>query len=122
MVSMARPHFKTLVLPADADYPFDILANCYPHPNFDVASTLNSHNAPVTLIILHSTSFHKEALEPMLSDVFAFTASQTNIREAWLIECPNHGESGVRNREVLRKPQHVRYCKFIHDIFRALDD
>ncbi|KAI0092904.1 Alpha/beta hydrolase fold-1 [Irpex rosettiformis] len=107
---MQRPRFTTLTLPADADYPFNITANCYPHPNFEHDRTLSNHNAAaLTLIVLHSTSFHKEALEPMLADVFLFTASKTDIREAWIIECPNHGESGVQNQDVLKMPEYVRY-------------
>lgn len=60
---------------------------------------------------MHSTSFHKEVLEPMLSEVFALTSSSTDIREAWIIECPNHGESAVLNQSLLRQPEYERFCE-----------
>ncbi|KAI0695718.1 hypothetical protein BC835DRAFT_1272887 [Cytidiella melzeri] len=103
---MARPQFRTLTLHADEHYPFTILANCYPHPSFDSAQ---SHRVPLTLIVLHSTSFHKEALEPTVADLFAFTSNQTHIREAWIIECPNHGESAVLNHSMLLSKKYAGY-------------
>lgn len=108
-----------MTLPADEDYPFAIIANCYPHPSFD--STL-CRDAPLTLLVLHSTSFHKEALEPMLTDLFSLTTDQRNIREAWVVECPNHGESAVRNQEALGKPQNVRYCEHCMLSFKWRED
>jgi hypothetical protein len=104
---MDRLSFRPLTLVADEHYPFAITANCYPHPNFQH----DIHQAPVTLLVLHSTSFHKEALEPMLADVFTLTSTHTHIREAWIIECPNHGESAALNHALLCQSEHAEYCK-----------
>ncbi|KAI0337319.1 alpha/beta-hydrolase [Trametopsis cervina] len=103
---MDRLPYRSLTLPPDNDYPFYILASCYPHPNF---KSPHRDHAPLTLILLHSTSFHKEALEPMLNDLFEFTSSRTDIREAWIIECPNHGESAVLNQSTLDRPEYQRF-------------
>jgi hypothetical protein len=58
---------------------------------------------PVMLILAHATSFHKELLEPFLEGLYAHAAvssatrsSLVKIRDAWAIDCPNHGESAVK--------------------------
>jgi hypothetical protein len=68
----------------------------------------------VTLLVLHSTSFHKEAWEPTLEALFelAFAGRQVKIREVWAIDCPNHGHAGVLNREVLKREPYATNCGF----------
>ena len=89
-------------LPPTPDYPLSIVAKRYwlPHGS----NTENS--AAQTLIVLHSTSFHKETWEPTLQDLFDLVQSQSNaealIRDAWVIDCPNHGESAVLNNQALK--------------------
>jgi len=64
----------------------------------------------ITVLALHSTSFHKEIWEPTLEVLFQ-VLEETNdsavrvqtIREVWVIDCPNHGHAGVLNREVLER-------------------
>ncbi|KAI0264101.1 hypothetical protein BC834DRAFT_826600 [Gloeopeniophorella convolvens] len=63
----------------------------------------------VTLILAHATSFHKEHWEPVLEDLYGQMATaysigspRPKIRDAWAIECPNHGESAVLNEETLQ--------------------
>lgn len=105
---MRRPRFKAVIVPPDADYPFYIIANRYEHPHFP----RDAHQRmALTLILMHSTSFHKEVLEPMLEDVFRLTSDDTTIREAWIIECPNHGESAILNESTLRQAEYEQYCK-----------
>lgn len=49
----------------------------------------------ITLILLHSTSFHKETWEPTLERVFELAVrdpGKVKIRDAWAMDCPNHGK------------------------------
>ncbi|KAG6873602.1 hypothetical protein C0995_013975 [Termitomyces sp. Mi166 len=58
----------------------------------------------LTLVLLHSTSFHKETWEPSLEKLLTLSAqpgSKVKIREAWSLDCPNHGEAGHLNEPVL---------------------
>jgi hypothetical protein len=62
----------------------------------------------VTLILAHATSLHKELWEPFLEGLYAHAAvssatrsSLVKIRDAWAIDCPNHGESAMLNEETL---------------------
>jgi hypothetical protein len=62
----------------------------------------------LTLICTHGTGFHKEHWEPALEDLYAHLASSARavpgvkVREAWSIECPNHGDAAVLNEDALR--------------------
>ena len=100
-------HERSYTLPLTADYPLSIIAKRYWIPEFEA----NVENpAAQTLIVLHSTSFHKEAWEPCLQELFKLI-SQSNtttnllIRDVWAIDCPNHGESGALNNQALKDPQ-----------------
>ena len=67
----------------------------------------------LTLVLLHSTSFHKETWEPSLEHLLRLSAqkgSAVNIREAWALDCPNHGKSGQLNEEVLLRPEFANNC------------
>ncbi|KNZ80814.1 hypothetical protein J132_04243 [Termitomyces sp. J132] len=60
----------------------------------------------LTLVLLHSTSFHKETWEPSLEKLLALSAqpeSKVKIREAWSLDCPNHGEAGHLNQQLLNE-------------------
>ena len=135
---------QRVVLPPDNTYPFFVTAKRYTHPasfahrrstdagtsgpsalalppasSPTAAPTSASPSAsapPLTLLLLHSTSFCKEVYEPILRDLWARTAAKGDlpIREAWAVECPNHGESAVLNAETLRQPPFNTYCRF-HD-------
>lgn len=107
------------ILPPSSDYPLFIAAKRYWLPGF----AENKTNPLVqTLVVLHSTSFHKETWEPALEDLFKQVAqpgSTVAIREAWSIDCPNHGESGHLNRRALKEPgfTNCQYCcssSFVH--------
>lgn len=103
---------ETVVVPPQHNYPFYVTAKRYPHPAFR-ENTAPQHGTPLILLFLHSTSFHKEIYEPVLEGLWARTVDGAlNIREAWAIECPNHGESAVLNQDVLRQPQYAEYCRF----------
>lgn len=86
----------------------------------------------LTLILLHSTSFYKEAWEPTIvrSDSLASSIHLNNdivqerifelvaaskdenvkIREAWAIDCPNHGASAELNELALQQPEYFHNC------------
>jgi hypothetical protein len=66
----------------------------------------------VTLIVLHGTGFHKETWEPTLERVFdlACGSNTVKIREAWAIDCPNHGASAVLNESILQQPAFRHNC------------
>ena len=82
------------------DYPFSIIAKRYWIPDANIENP-----AAQTLIVLHSTSFHKETWEPTLQELFKFISAKVLIRDAWAIDCPNHGESGVLNSQAFKDPQ-----------------
>ncbi|KAI0311528.1 Alpha/beta hydrolase fold-1 [Amylostereum chailletii] len=90
-------------LPPGQGYPFFITAKRYRRPRGDALDP-----GALTLICLHSTSFHKETWEPTLDVLFQADGSfgQHRIAEAWAIECPNHGASAQLNEAALTHPLH----------------
>jgi hypothetical protein len=82
----------------------------------------------VTIIALHSTSFHKETWEPTLEALFESVSAagagrkgKVRIREVWAVDCPNHGYSGILNREML-KTAFVNNCGWPLIIVAVKDD
>ncbi|THU80153.1 hypothetical protein K435DRAFT_696294 [Dendrothele bispora CBS 962.96] len=79
----------------------------------DDGSTPNTTTTPITLIFAHGTGFHKEHWEPCLEDLYALISEQQRrqgqegggqeleIREAWSIDAPNHGDAAVLNEKDL---------------------
>lgn len=99
---------ESIVLPPDMnekgeDYPFFIAAKKYSLREIDRP---NEGKTPVTILALHSTSFHKETWEPTLEALFEaivlWGAEKVEVREVWAVDCPNHGHSGVLNEEILK--------------------
>ncbi|KAF8890426.1 Alpha/beta hydrolase fold-1 [Infundibulicybe gibba] len=83
-------------------YPLYITAKRYWVP--EPGDLVQDDNA-LTLIVLHSTSFHKETWEPSLETLFSLhiqhqRSSPLRIKEAWALDCPNHGESARLNRDM----------------------
>ncbi|EPQ59795.1 alpha/beta-hydrolase [Gloeophyllum trabeum ATCC 11539] len=91
--------------PPVSTYPFKIAAKRYWLPQFE--SNIGSPGA-LTLVFLHSTSFHKETWEPTLECLFELLANQKKVvvREAWAIDCPNHGVAAVLNQALLQDPKY----------------
>ncbi|TDL17663.1 alpha/beta-hydrolase [Rickenella mellea] len=98
---------ENYVLDPDEQYSLHVTAKRY----WTAASdTQKYHPDALTLIFLHSTSFHKETWEPCLERFFTSVASGKDgapIQEAWAIECPNHGASAELNEAVLRLPEFI---------------
>jgi pimeloyl-ACP methyl ester carboxylesterase len=89
-------------------YPFYITAKQYSLPEFDFDNA-----DAVTLILLHGTGFHKETWEPLLETVFDLAScgeGTVKIREAWAIDCPNHGASAALNESILQQPAFRHNC------------
>ena len=99
-------------------YPFFITAKRYWIPAFE---SNNNDPTAITLIFLHATSFHKETWEPTIERVFRLALSRDSrlhnvkIREAWAIDCPNHGESALLNEKTLQQPEFLYKCQFFYD-------
>ncbi|KAF9475154.1 hypothetical protein BDN70DRAFT_884048 [Pholiota conissans] len=82
---------------------------CDPRPayKFQVTAVRYTPEYPaadgVTLVLAHGNATHKETYSAMLSFLFDLTDSTRQhpplIREAWSIECPNHGESAELNEQ-----------------------
>ncbi|EKM76093.1 hypothetical protein AGABI1DRAFT_131612 [Agaricus bisporus var. burnettii JB137-S8] len=100
------------------DYPFFIAAKKYSLREIDRP---NEGKTPVTILALHSTSFHKETWEPTLEALFEaivlWGAEKVEVREVWAVDCPNHGHSGVLNAEILKDDSGFsceRYAAAVH--------
>ncbi|GLB33185.1 putative alpha/beta hydrolase family protein [Lyophyllum shimeji] len=86
-------------------YPLVTTAKRYWLPELEIHA---SDPEALTLILLHPTSFHKETWEPSLERLLKCSAqpgSRVKIREAWALDCPNHGEAGHLNEPVLNLPE-----------------
>ncbi|KAJ6605076.1 Alpha/beta hydrolase fold-1 [Mycena sp. CBHHK59/15] len=82
-------------------YPLVITAKRYWNP---ASPFLNDPDA-FTLIFAHGTGFHKEHYEPTIEDLYKMLpegSGPPKIREAWSIDCPNHGDAAVLNENTLR--------------------
>ncbi|KAF4600442.1 hypothetical protein EYR38_005070 [Pleurotus pulmonarius] len=96
---------ESVTYPADESYPFAVVAKRYWTEAFE--ANASDPEAP-TLIFLHSTSFHKETWEPTLTHLFHLLAGSSRagkIREAWALDCPNHGEASAINEAVFNRPE-----------------
>jgi hypothetical protein len=101
---------QSVILEPQPDYPLYITAKRYWLPAFEAHE--NDPDA-LTLIFLHATSFHKETWEPTIEKLFLLAAargSAVKIREAWALDCPNHGESALLNENALQQPQFLFNC------------
>ena len=101
-----------VTLEPQPDYALYITAKCYWLPSFKAHT---DDPDAVTLIFLHTTSFHKETWEPMIDRLFHLASTSRKatlkIRKAWAVECPNHGQSAVLNEKVLEQPEFLLNCK-----------
>ncbi|KAF8351703.1 hypothetical protein F5887DRAFT_931961 [Amanita rubescens] len=116
---------ERVVCPPRAGCPFHTTAKRYWLPEF-VAN--QGDPDALTLILLHSTSFHKETWEPTLDQVFKLMCrpgSGVKLREAWALDSPNHGEAVLYNEHVLRQDEHAevftcqKYACAVHSFLTA---
>ncbi|KAK2459368.1 hypothetical protein APHAL10511_008612 [Amanita phalloides] len=120
---------ERVVCPPRAGCPFHTTAKRYWMPEF----TANQDDPDaLTLILLHSTSFHKETWEPTLHQIFQRARRPGSdptllvLREAWALDCPNHGEAVQYNEDVLHEEEHAKegftcqkYAHAIHSFLSA---
>ncbi|KAK7053724.1 Abhydrolase domain-containing protein mpaH [Favolaschia claudopus] len=101
-------------------YPLYLTAKRYWLPAFE--ANVDDPDA-LTLLFLHSTSFHKETWMPTIDTLFALASSEHSpikIREAWALDCPNHGASGQLNAYILLQPEFFlnfsceKYAQAVH--------
>lgn len=101
-----------MTYPPTASYPLSLTAKRYWLPSFEANA---SDPEALTLLFLHSTSFHKETWMPTVEALFTLAASKGSpikIREAWCLDCPNHGASGQLNATVLLSPEFFLNCVY----------
>jgi hypothetical protein len=105
------------LLEPDQHYPLYITAKKYWLPEFEAHW---DDEEAVTLVLLHSTSFHKETWQPTLERIFQCSSAQSRnsskslkIKCAWAIDCPNHGVSAALNDDALRQAPFYRNCESI---------
>ncbi|KAI5116764.1 hypothetical protein M0805_004981 [Coniferiporia weirii] len=117
--------FDTVHLGPDDEYPFSITAKRYTCPALGAHA---DHPEALTLVLLHSTGFHKETWEPTLQELFGlmFSRHDVPVLEAWSIECPNHGASAELNEDALRRlPESIsnftceKYAVAVHRFLSA---
>jgi hypothetical protein len=101
---------QVVTLAPGPGYPLHTTAKRYWLPEH---KTHSDDREALTLIFLHATSFHKETWEPSLERLFRLSSqlgSVVKIREAWAVDCPNHGASSQLNEEALMQPEFFNNC------------
>jgi hypothetical protein len=111
---------QSYVFDARPHYPLLVSVKRYWVPEFEAKDA-----DAATLVLAHATSFHKELWEPVLEELYDQVAvssransSVMKIRDAWAIDCPNHGESAVLNEETLLSG-YTPICKFYAGLIKG---
>lgn len=80
-----------------------------------------------TLILTHGIGFTKEQWGPTLNALFTLSlrpGTSFRIREAWSIDCPNHGHAAILNDDLLVRGAYSTYVfsweEYIKVIYRFL--
>ncbi|KAJ3788256.1 Alpha/beta hydrolase fold-1 [Lentinula aff. detonsa] len=118
---------EAVTYPPHDGYPLFLTAKRYWIPEFDIYA---EDPEAWTLILLHSTASHKESWEPTLERLFhcAGRDKSVKIREAWCLDCPNHGASGHLNERALQTPEYYlnftcdKYAEAIYHFLAASPD
>jgi hypothetical protein len=104
---------QSYIFDARPQYPFLISVKRYWVQGFE-----STDPDAITLVLAHATSLHKELWEPVLEDLYTKAVVSPRayspllkIRDAWAIDCPNHGESAVLNEETLLS-SHTPICEY----------
>lgn len=101
---------ESVTYPPRNGYPLFLTAKRYWLSAFEVNA---QDPEALTLIFLHATTSHKETWEPTLDKIFELASrkdSPVKIREAWCLDCPNHGTSGQLNEKLLQTPDYFLNC------------
>lgn len=107
-----------------------------PRPSYPLLSAVKRYwkeNSPhlddtnaLTLILIHVVGFHKELSEPCIGELQSILdrkldTSNVKIREIWSIDLPNHGDSAVLNKRIL-KLGYEDTCRFTNSNLSELHD
>lgn len=97
---------ESIICPPTPSYPYHIAAKRYSahHDYGTIHQGSGGFDKDLTLVFLHSTSFPKEIWEPTIEDLLQFDGRNrwgTRVREAYAIDCPNHGMAAVLNDGLL---------------------
>jgi hypothetical protein len=95
---------ESIICRPTPSYPYHIAAKRYfvHHDKGSVEQLYDEHNTDLTLVFLHSMGFPKEMWEPIIEDLLqGHDRWGTRIREAYAIDCPNHGMAAVLNDGLL---------------------
>lgn len=94
------------------EYPFLVNATRYYLPTGTVASSHEQSSPGFTAIFAHGTGFHKEQWEPTIHRLFEFNtkANLPILREAWSVDCPNHGQSYILNEKSIAEYAYTLIC------------
>ncbi|EPQ53626.1 alpha/beta-hydrolase [Gloeophyllum trabeum ATCC 11539] len=116
---MGDLQIDSFVFDARPSYPLLVTAKRYLHPSF------SPDPDALTLVFAHATGAHKECWEPVLKHLLSVNG-KAKIREAWSVDCPNHGDAAVLNEELLQwgyEPifsWESQYAKVLHRILNGL--
>jgi len=95
---------EAIICSPTPSYPYHIAAKRYSvgHDGGVEEQRCCGPDKDLTLIFLHSTSFPKEIWEPTIEDLLhRQNLREPRIREAYAIDCPNHGVAAVLNDGLL---------------------
>jgi len=95
---------ESIICSPTPSYPYHIAAKRYSalHDSGTAYQRYGEYDKDLTLIFLHSTSFPKEIWEPTIENLLQEPNRwRTRIREAYAIDCPNHGVAAVLNDGLL---------------------
>ncbi|KAF8463982.1 Alpha/beta hydrolase fold-1 [Gautieria morchelliformis] len=120
------------------NYPLVVCAKRYQYT--DGFSDPPVPNDGYTAILAHGTGFHGEQWEPTLERLFELSrghgrepepeqysdssGSALAFREAWSVECPNHGDGAVLNDAVLQRGVMILFSwsEYAHILYLFLAD
>ena len=93
---------ESIICSPTSSYPYYIAAKRYSvrHDGSMTGKRYGGYDQELTLIFLHSTSFPKEIWEPTIEHLLQ-GQKKNRIREAYAIDCPNHGVAAVLNDGLL---------------------
>ncbi|KIM42595.1 hypothetical protein M413DRAFT_26627 [Hebeloma cylindrosporum] len=78
----------------------------YTRPPSTQATVTGSQDPGIILLLGHGAGFFKETWEPTIEDLFALDDKRPGgplIREAWGLDCQNHGEACILNEDILSR-------------------
>ncbi|KDR68066.1 hypothetical protein GALMADRAFT_257320 [Galerina marginata CBS 339.88] len=73
----------------------------------------------IILLLGHGAGFFKETWEPTIGDLFKMDAKKV-VREAWGLDCQNHGEGCIVNEEILAQNPEILTIWDYADAFATL--